>query len=697
MKFEVPLLENKQLLVEIKRGTNLVFIGANGTGKSRLGRFLEKSLFNKVSSSRDQNKNNLISKERDLSDTQHLLRRNIDKFNEVKSSDDNYFIVIANEYQQQKVLFEDKRIMTRIEFASFVIENHLSAKYNNNTIKSSLPPQNLSEIQGGTIEAGGITLDVDCLNVDKNNKESIAIYKNKLIKDCETIIEQLTKKERNLQKEIESLNLKIESFEKTSFDHCQRVTAHRSLEINESSNIVDLTVARNELMYGTPNNTNNTDSKWSGQEGRIQSDFNKLYNYLRSDESDKGTKYRQGIYSHRPKTHTDTIVSIWNEVLPQRTLQVDGTKIKVSTKDKANYSLQSMSEGERSIFYLLGQCICAEKNSLIIIDEPEIHIYSSLLIPLFSKIEQERSDCSFVYITHDLNFASSRNCSNKYNLVSYEHENKWEIEKLNESEVPEPILCSILGSRKNILFTEGVESSLDFIYDYVYRNLTVKRCSSCEEVKSFTRSFNKNNEYHRIKCFGLIDSDLLTEEKKEKLKEDEIYTLPVAILENIFLYPSVIRHLYRIFDDENNFTKETYLNEVLEWIENNNHWKKKILKLHLKNNFETIIDDEKAKYDNFSNAISEINLKELLNDEIKDADKNISAAIDSLRNNNNINLILSIHSVKDLFAKLSQKLGFTNVKNFTSKLKIKVRDDNALQSEIRRLLPKIGEESSIID
>ena len=50
-----------------------------------------------------------------------------------------------------------------------------------------------------------------------------------------------------------------------------------------------------------------------------------------------------------------------------------------------------MSDGERVLFYLAGEVICAPQNSIIIIDEPEMHIHSSLIKSFFDLLEAEKT------------------------------------------------------------------------------------------------------------------------------------------------------------------------------------------------------------------------------------------------------------------------------------------------------------------
>ena len=107
------------------------------------------------------------------------------------------------------------------------------------------------------------------------------------------------------------------------------------------------------------------------------------------------------------------------------------------------YPGSEMSDGERSIFYFLGQCLLAPSSAAIIIDEPEGHIHKAILGPLWDAIEKARPDCSFVYITHDLDFAVSRTTATHYFTHAYNHEPiQWDIDILpQDTGLPEEGIC----------------------------------------------------------------------------------------------------------------------------------------------------------------------------------------------------------------------------------------------------------------
>ena len=68
---------------------------------------------------------------------------------------------------------------------------------------------------------------------------------------------------------------------------------------------------------------------------------------------------------------------IWARVLPKRQLVITGDDISVAAEGIEPYSASQMSDGERAIFYLIGQTLIAPEDTLIIVDEPELHVHPS--------------------------------------------------------------------------------------------------------------------------------------------------------------------------------------------------------------------------------------------------------------------------------------------------------------------------------
>ena len=70
-----------------------------------------------------------------------------------------------------------------------------------------------------------------------------------------------------------------------------------------------------------------------------------------------------------------------------------------------------MSVGERSVLYLAAQVLRVPESKIIIMDEPEVHLHPSLMGYLWDALEKVRPDCLFIYITHDVDFVTSRRAS----------------------------------------------------------------------------------------------------------------------------------------------------------------------------------------------------------------------------------------------------------------------------------------------
>ena len=247
-----------------------------------------------------------------------------------------------------------------------------------------------------------------------------------------------------------------------------RIAAQKSLAFPEWSSTSSLNLAENDLLYGQARAdagfANKLHSKWSSRPSvLLQSDFDKLLVFLLTDEFDKSSTYRQRAkdplnrQAPPPETKLDIIKRLWESVLPLRELLPAAGKVEVRPRDGTGsvYNASEMSDGERVIFYLIGQSLAAKAGGILVVDEPELHLHRSIQARLWDAIEAERQDCLFVYLTHDLDFAATRVNATKVCLLGYNGaEWDWYV---SEPEVgfPERLTLEILGSRKPILFVEG--------------------------------------------------------------------------------------------------------------------------------------------------------------------------------------------------------------------------------------------------
>lgn len=245
------------------------------------------------------------------------------------------------------------------------------------------------------------------------------------------------------------------------------------------------------------------------------------------------------------KSNIDEVIEIWNHLIEHRTLLCDNLgNLQIECGDE-KYPAYKMSDGERVIFYVVGRVMLAKESSLIIVDEPEMHLHKAILNKLWDILEEKRKDCMFIYLTHDIDFASTR-IANKRWLKSYSSSTSgifenWEIESIADSEIPEALLMKILGSRKKVLFCEGKQGSLDRqIIELLFPNFTIIPLASCKDVINYTKAYNKISNKYAV-AYGIIDRDFRTKEQLDKLAAENIYSYDVAEIENLFLIEDFIK------------------------------------------------------------------------------------------------------------------------------------------------------------
>jgi ABC-type lipoprotein export system ATPase subunit len=338
--------------------------------------------------------------------------------------------------------------------------------------------------------------------------------------------------------------------EKTLSLNAHRISAHRALSLNPSVPKISEHKALLGLRTGHAHENaqvqHREGHRW-GSKGPVHllNDFDFLVQALFAEQSNKSLvthkKVRSGDNSPAEPTKFEILIDVWERMLPHRKLHISGDDILVSvTGEEDTYSGSEMSDGERAVFYMLGQTLVAAENSLIIFDEPELHVHRSIMSKLWDELESLRPDCAFVFITHDLEFASSR-VADKYVIQQYNSRPYWNIEKVpTDSGFDEELTTLILGSRKPILFVEGTGSSLDIaIYRSCFTEWTIVPKGSCEEVIHSVVTMRRNASLTRINCSGIVDADDYSQEDQDYLQNLGIATLPVSEIENLIILPNV--------------------------------------------------------------------------------------------------------------------------------------------------------------
>lgn len=285
----------------------------------------------------------------------------------------------------------------------------------------------------------------------------------------------------------------------------------------------------------------------------FKNDFTNLVMALFEEKSEREREYYSGTEEKR-KSILDKTINIWERLIDHRKIiNHKQYQLQVKTLEGYSYEFNNLSDGEKAIFYYIGHILLAKKNSYIIIDEPENHLHLSICTKLWDILENEREDCTFIYITHNIDFAVSRNNKtllwNKNFIPPYD----WSFEKIeSDIMIPDTLLLQIVGSRKNVLFCEGDDrNSLDYkIYTHLFPNYNVVPVQGHNNVIEYCKSFNRNTKLSGIDAYGIIDGDAWSDEEIESFKNDKIMVLPYNEIENFLCESKILEKIIKITGGE---------------------------------------------------------------------------------------------------------------------------------------------------
>ena len=282
-------------------------------------------------------------------------------------------------------------------------------------------------------------------------------------------------------------------------------------------------VAMHSLSHAT-RELENQKNQYKNSPWNISSEINILFSKLMIEDSASAITFRDNHKMSGVEPDVTKLMIIqkcWHELFPGRTLQFSGYTPKVKStysqdNSPAEYFAQSMSDGERVALYLAGRVLDA-KAGVILIDEPEVHFHSRLAIQFWDKLESIRPDCRFVYITHDLHFAISRDTKNYFIVRPGIPPELVDVGEGIPSDITQEILsaASLSLFADRIIFCEGTESSYDqklFRAYFNRRKDSVIPVGSCKEVVKCTTAFRNRTILSGVRAIGIVDRDYWPDE-----------------------------------------------------------------------------------------------------------------------------------------------------------------------------------------
>lgn len=429
------------------------------------------------------------------------------------------------------------------------------------------------------------------------------------------------------------------------------------------------------------------------------SEYEKLILQLQSEEFEAAVNFKEASKTNNevdpPITKIDIIQAIWEKMFPHnRLIRKSGFIELVSTgRDSNSYTAGRMSDSEKLVFYLIGAALCACPNALLVIEEPETLLHNSIKNQLWDEIEAIRPDCTFVYLTHDIDFATSRSDSKRIWIRSYDADHSvWDYELIESNEsFPEEVYMEILGSRKPILFIEGTDTnSIDSkLYPFIFPDYLVKPMGGCQKVIETTKAFGQLKDFHTLDSKGIVDRDRRTQGEINYLREQHIYVPDVAEVENLLMIEDVIKTVAkRLMKDPDDVFKQVKENVVRLFQKELDSQVILHAKHQVRKKLETTVDRKITTVEQLTEHVESIRL----NIHAEEIYKNIKEEFESYIETENYKSILRVYNQKGMLpqSRLCAICGISNKESYLtlilSILKENKEDAEAIRKAIKHSL-----------
>lgn len=245
-------------------------------------------------------------------------------------------------------------------------------------------------------------------------------------------------------------------------------------------------------------------------------------------------------------TLLDRVTSLWQDIFPDSRVLVETGKVLISRRlDPDTYSALRLSDGERAVLFYAAAILYAPQGSIIFTDSPEMFLHPSMMQPLWSRLEQLRPDCRFVYTTHNIDFTYSLGGAHVVWVRDYDAVSRtWDyIVMPHNAPLSDEMYRAIVGVRKPVMFIEGDDvHSIDAkLYPLIFKQYTVKSLGSCNKVIEAVRTFNDLKGLHHNDAVGIVDRDRRNKNEVDYLRRKRIMVPNVAEIENILMLEDIIR------------------------------------------------------------------------------------------------------------------------------------------------------------
>ena len=243
-------------------------------------------------------------------------------------------------------------------------------------------------------------------------------------------------------------------------------------------------------------------------------------------------------------------------------------------------NFRSLGSGEQEIIKILFDVARKEiKHSIIIVDEPELHLHPTLTFQLIESLKNIGDHTNqFIFLTHSSDLISTYYATGDVYFIDSLSKEGNQAHKLSDLTSNHKNIASLIGQNlglfavgKKLVFVEGVESGVDRL---AYQKIaqTVNSEIRVVPIGSVLNIMTLNDIEKQIRetIFGIDlymirDRDGLTENQVRKLEEHgRIRCLKRRHIENYFLDVDVLAEVVRQLYLESSLTKEVLEAKVKE-------------------------------------------------------------------------------------------------------------------------------------
>ncbi|HSH85772.1 MAG TPA: AAA family ATPase [Methylophilus sp.] len=353
----------------------------------------------------------------------------------------------------------------------------------------------------------------------------------------------------------------------------KRITAHRQIWFNSDS--PELTAAGRARMETSFAQMDRQEySRYKDEQGNEKSHAT-LYDLIDAENIDArkiAEAFRAGHYREARQIVTKlSPLARMNQILRMSNMNFEihigevQSKLIVVKNGIKPYSIPELSDGERNALIIIATVLTCPENTLILLDEPERHLHRSIVSPLISTLLSFRQDCAFVVSTHDVSLPCDQTKANALLVREYSHSPKsWLIDYVNNvEEIDEGLATTILGSRRKLLFIEGLNSSLDNqIFQILFPNISIKALGSCNAVERVVAGIKAAHNETWLTAYGIIDKDNRTAEQCVELEKVGIFTLKQYSIESLYYHPKVYEEVLKRMSSIHKFNMSTIINDI---------------------------------------------------------------------------------------------------------------------------------------